>query len=139
MKNSAQPVRNGYAFNGWNTAADGSGESYTAGQIYTATEDAEIQLFAQWEEVGTLSGSFNQNEDSLAIAIPNVLTKDANVMVACYDKQGQILDMAFGTQKETMWIFEIGNDQGAYAWSVFFTDDDTHAPKQVNLPLSISK
>ena len=48
LKNSAQPFRNGYAFNGWNTAADGSGESYTAGQTYTAAEDAEIQLFAQW-------------------------------------------------------------------------------------------
>ena len=139
MQGSTQPVRSGYAFAGWNTAEDGSGKSYTAGQTYMAAEDAEIQLFAQWEEVGVLSGNFNQGGNTLAIAIPDILTKDANVMVVCYNEQGQMLDMAFGTREETMWIFEIGRMEDAHTWSVFFTDDDTHAPKQVNLPLNISK
>ena len=44
-------TRNGYAFTGWNTAADGSGTSYTDGADYTvtpATGDATVTLYAQW-------------------------------------------------------------------------------------------
>ena len=44
-------TRNGYAFTGWNTVADGSGTSYADGADYTvtpATGDATITLYAQW-------------------------------------------------------------------------------------------
>lgn len=43
--------RTGYDFNGWNTAANGSGESYGAGSIFTATslDDNTIDLYAQWK------------------------------------------------------------------------------------------
>ena len=44
-------TRTGYAFTGWNTAADGSGTSYTDGADYTvtpATGDTAITLYAQW-------------------------------------------------------------------------------------------
>ena len=44
-------TRNGYAFTGWNTAADGSGTSYADGADYTvtpATGDVAITLYAQW-------------------------------------------------------------------------------------------
>ena len=43
---SATPSRTNYTFNGWNTAADGSGTSYSAGAIYTANTGAV--LYAQW-------------------------------------------------------------------------------------------
>jgi len=38
--------RAGYIFSGWNTAADGSGTNYAAGQTYT--NNADITLFAVW-------------------------------------------------------------------------------------------
>ena len=44
-------TRNGYAFTGWNTAADGSGTSYADGADYTvtpATGDISVTLYAQW-------------------------------------------------------------------------------------------
>ena len=44
-------TRNGYAFTGWNTAADGSGTSYADGADYTvtpATGDTSVTLYAQW-------------------------------------------------------------------------------------------
>ena len=44
---STAPTRSGYTFNGWNTAADGSGTSYAAGSIYTASQTTSI-LYAQW-------------------------------------------------------------------------------------------
>ena len=40
-------VRRGYAFLGWNTRADGSGESYAAGGSYT--QNAAAVLYAQWQ------------------------------------------------------------------------------------------
>ena len=45
-------TREGYAFIGWNTKADGTGTSYTTGESITLTTD--ITLYAQWEEsIGT--------------------------------------------------------------------------------------
>ena len=42
----AEPTREGYTFAGWNTAQDGSGDSYAPGATYTA--NADVTLYAQW-------------------------------------------------------------------------------------------
>jgi uncharacterized repeat protein (TIGR02543 family) len=44
--NSGSLVKSGYTFDGWNTAADGSGTDYPAGGTYTA--NASATLYAQW-------------------------------------------------------------------------------------------
>ncbi len=43
-------TRDGYAFYGWNTAADGSGTDYDPGDTYTATviEGENVTLYAKW-------------------------------------------------------------------------------------------
>lgn len=46
---SLTPIRSGYTFSGWNTAADGSGTPYAAGASYTA--NAATTLYAQWTAV----------------------------------------------------------------------------------------
>ena len=43
-------TRDGYSFAGWNTKADGTGDSYTDGQAMTFASAGEITLYAQWEE-----------------------------------------------------------------------------------------
>ena len=43
-----QPVRRGYSFVGWNTAKDGSGTSYAAGD--TVKLSAPVTLYAQWKK-----------------------------------------------------------------------------------------
>lgn len=40
------PEYENYMFNGWNTARDGSGTSYAAGDVYST--DAPLTLYAQW-------------------------------------------------------------------------------------------
>lgn len=40
-------TRTGYAFNGWNTASDGSGTAYATGSTITPTGD--VTLYAQWK------------------------------------------------------------------------------------------
>jgi uncharacterized repeat protein (TIGR02543 family) len=44
--NSAGLARDGFTFAGWNTASDGSGESYAAGETYGT--DADLTLYAEW-------------------------------------------------------------------------------------------
>jgi uncharacterized repeat protein (TIGR02543 family) len=44
-------TRTNYTFTGWNTAANGSGYSYTDGSTYSFT--ADVTLYAQWQAVRT--------------------------------------------------------------------------------------
>ncbi|MBQ7945859.1 MAG: InlB B-repeat-containing protein [Bacteroidales bacterium] len=53
-------TRDGYTFAGWNTAADGSGTSYTDGQEITLTQD--ITLYAQWNHKQVVSGTENGHD-----------------------------------------------------------------------------
>ena len=46
--NSGSLARSGFAFSGWNTAADGLGTDYAEGASYTA--DAAITLYARWTD-----------------------------------------------------------------------------------------
>ena len=69
-------TRNGYAFTGWNTAADGSGTSYADGADYTvtpATGDATVTLYAQWEALPTMQ--------EFTLAQCQSLASDANYTV----------------------------------------------------------
>jgi uncharacterized protein (TIGR02145 family)/uncharacterized repeat protein (TIGR02543 family) len=52
---AAVPTRTGYAFAGWNTSANGSGESYASGASYTA--NAGVTLYAQWNQTGVVHGT----------------------------------------------------------------------------------
>ena len=44
---ASAPSRVGYTFTGWNTAANGSGTSYSANETYST--DANLNLYAQWQ------------------------------------------------------------------------------------------
>lgn len=46
---STQPTRTNFTFNGWNTSADGTGTSYSAGGSYTT--NAAVTLYAQWTAI----------------------------------------------------------------------------------------
>lgn len=50
LGNTGSLVRDGFTFNGWNTAADGSGDSYVAGDTFTMPA-ADVTLYAQWTAV----------------------------------------------------------------------------------------
>lgn len=51
-----EPSRLGYTFNEWNTKADGTGITYQPGSIYT--NDENLTLYAQWEEVPKLESLY---------------------------------------------------------------------------------
>ncbi|MES1170685.1 MAG: InlB B-repeat-containing protein, partial [Leifsonia sp.] len=55
-------TRAGYSFSGWNTAANGSGTSYTNGSSYPFTADAT--MYAQWTPLPNHTVIFNNNGGS---------------------------------------------------------------------------
>ena len=52
-------TRTGYTFASWNTAANGSGTTYQAGNDLTVTGD--VTLYAQWTPLPTFSVTYNPN------------------------------------------------------------------------------
>lgn len=59
--NTGTLARSGYSFNGWNTAADGSGTHYDAGGTFSGIS-ADTDLYAEWSPVAlTLSTAGNWN------------------------------------------------------------------------------
>lgn len=69
-------ARTGYAFTGWNTAADGSGTPYSAEATYTG--NAGLTLYAQWQVV-TYTITYYGNENTGGSTTPQ--TKDYNVPI----------------------------------------------------------
>ena len=75
------PTRDGYTFTGWNTKADGTGTSYTAGASYTA--NASVTLYAQWiadDKILTLPAGLTtieteafKNTNAEAVRIPDTV------------------------------------------------------------------
>ena len=68
LGNTGSLVRIGYTFSGWNTKADGSGTSYTAGSTF-AMGTANVALYAKWTSKGTVIGyayAANQYDDTIS-------------------------------------------------------------------------
>jgi hypothetical protein len=74
--NSGNLIISGKNFDGWNTAADGSGTSYAAGGTYSA--NTGVTLFAKWLNVDTYTISYDGNGNTGGTA-PGNQTKTQNV------------------------------------------------------------
>lgn len=69
IKGTSTFSRTGYTLSGWNTAADGSGTSYAAGNNYSFTGDKT--LYAIWR-ANTYTVSFNANGGTVSTASKTV-------------------------------------------------------------------
>ena len=75
---SSAPTRTNFTFKGWNTAANGSGTSYTAGQSI-AHLTTNLPLYAQWEAYPVVtynanSGTGAPSADTVAPGVYNIKT-----------------------------------------------------------------
>ncbi|MGX7302752.1 InlB B-repeat-containing protein, partial [Enterococcus gilvus] len=48
IKDNGNMAKNGYIFNGWNTQADGKGNTYNAGDSINTVDHDSLVLYAQW-------------------------------------------------------------------------------------------
>jgi len=60
LDNTGVLVKSGYSFAGWNTRADGSGTTYTQGQVLTIGK-ANITLYAAWTANPTYTVTYDGN------------------------------------------------------------------------------
>ncbi len=88
-------TRSGYAFKGWNTAADGSGTAYADKDEITVA--ADTTLYAQWEQLYTVTW---QNADG------TVLETDVNVAAGTMPKyNGATPTKADDTTAKVRYVF----------------------------------
>ena len=62
--------RNRYAFNGWNTKADGTGTNYAAGSPFTPS--GSVTLYAQWEVIA-YNVAFNLNGGTSTVPASRII------------------------------------------------------------------
>ncbi len=88
--NTGNLVRAGYAFAGWNTAANGAGTDYVPGTPYTA--NAAMTLYAKWTFFGYQPPAITSTwADPVVVTQPGGTT----VHVAASDPDGRPLDYAW--------------------------------------------
>lgn len=77
-------IRPGYAFAGWNTAADGSGESYEADALYAGVDgEYFVTMYAQWAKVGGDGVKYGGQSMTMDPAMGgSVFTSPAEVRIA---------------------------------------------------------
>jgi len=91
LGNTASLARNGYTFNGWNTKADGTGTSYSAGNTFSMP-DANVTLYAKWTPVDytityNLNGGTNDSNNPIKYTI-----ETETITLANPTKTGYIFD-----------------------------------------------
>jgi uncharacterized repeat protein (TIGR02543 family) len=138
LPSSSSVVRSGFSFASWNTAANGSGNSYGAGQSMTLT--TSITLYAQWKATlssslyGTI-GDFSKNATSLNARLKAQVTRLAAVV-----KKKQYDDVRlFGYSADTGFASLNGTVSSARARSVAsFLASQLRSMKVENVKISVS-
>lgn len=88
---SNTPTRTGYTFNGYNTAADGSGTDYAAGASITLTSD--VTLYVKWT-ANTYSVTYSGNGNTSGTA-PDSQTKTHGVSLTLRTNTGSLAKTGF--------------------------------------------
>ncbi|MBN1575647.1 MAG: InlB B-repeat-containing protein [Chitinispirillaceae bacterium] len=108
LGNTGNLARTGYNFDGWNTANDGSGTSYTAGGSLAAIK-ANVTLYAKWT-VAQCQVSFNtyggtsvptQSVNYGSYATEPTSTRSGLTLVGWYRESGHTNRWDFSTQTVT--------------------------------------
>jgi hypothetical protein len=138
LPSSLSVVRSGFSFTSWNSAANGSGTSYLAGQSFTLS--TSITLYAQWKATPTSSlygtiGDFSKNATSLNASLKAQVTRLAAVV-----KKKQYDDVRlFGYSADTGFASLNGTVSSARAHSVAsFLASQLRSMKVENVKISVS-
>ena len=114
----------GYAFTEWNTEADGSGDSYAPGDIIQDIDD-DIDLYAQWEESTSTTGTikFGSSTGHVKINAASVTGNDD------IDNEWTITTVGTTSFTQSSIYSQVGSGNSP-ATSITFT---TTLPEEVNV------
>ncbi len=87
--NTGNLAKENYSFAGWNTAANGSGDSFSAGSSFTIPA-ADTTLYAQWEP-NEYTVTYNGNGDDGTGAVPSAVTEDYGSAVTLSGNTGNLV------------------------------------------------
>lgn len=105
-----EPYRNGYHFTGWDTASDGSGESYSAGDSITLRSSSpELILYAKWTSSGgsgtTPSPSTAPSSSAARVKVKSITLNKKQLVL--YDMQTftmkAVCKMTDGSSNTVIW------------------------------------
>lgn len=116
------PTRDGYAFMGWNTEADGSGVSYKPSGCLTTTNQPLTKLYAQWGKRAEDGTIYTVSCDTSLVytgekQTPNVTVKmtkgsDTTTLTAGTYRVQADTDCSAGLHKGTVYLVENDADTG---------------------------
>ena len=109
-------TRGGYIFTGWNTESNGSGTSYTDGQSVSnlsSTDGDEIDLYAQWARVYTVTFDATTNEGTCSTASLTQASAGANIILPVATKEGSTFNGWFVASSGGSAVGAAGDNYGA--------------------------
>lgn len=115
---TTKPTRTGYTFRNWNTAANGSGTSYSSGATFTSDENTT--LYAQWDII-KYTISYNANGGSGAPSSQqkeygkNITLSNTKPTRAGYEFQGWSTSATGGVQYSSGSAFAVNANTTLYA------------------------
>ena len=111
--NTGTLTRTGYTFNGWNSAANGSGTSYAAsGSATFSIASASITLYAQWTVADTTGPTLN-----VSTLLDGLTTKYSTLNI-----EGTVSDSESGVKSVTVNANSLTIDSGKFSTALTLTD-----------------
>jgi uncharacterized protein (TIGR02145 family)/uncharacterized repeat protein (TIGR02543 family) len=110
-------VRTGFTFAGWNTAADGSGASYSGGETFTIGT-ANVTLYAKWTQNPTYKVFYNGNGNTGGTAPTDANAYEQGVNVTVLANTGNLVRTAYTF---TGWNTALDGTGTSFAGAATFT------------------
>lgn len=126
------PTRDGYAFMGWNTEADGSGVSYNAGDYLKTTNQPLTKLYAQWGKnaEGTV---YTVSCDTSLVYTGTSQKPDVTVKMTKGSDTTTLAANAFRVEADT------NSNAGMHTGTVYLVDNDVDTGVTIDFNYEIKK
>lgn len=136
---SYEPTRSGFVFLKWNSSSDGTGTSYSPGQIYT--HNADLNLYAKWYQLPVCTYHFtrlnyyynNASQTPITVTIKTIqafqnATIDSCILRATKTDNGSMISLASNvlTAPGTLTI-NAPSDSGQYTLTITVTDSNNYS------------